>query len=227
MQHLVGHRGAAGYAPENTLLSFAKAIELGCHAVEFDVRLSRDGVAVVIHDAKVNRVTNGHGKVSRMTWAELRALRCPLNQNLPTLEEVVALCKGQAKMFIEIKAAKAARPVVETIRAHKLEQEVVVLSFNARVLKHVKKLEPRLRVCLLYYRKPLRLWSLVKSIPLNYIGPRFKLANARLVAKAHRLRRRVFVYGVNDMEAGTCIKEWRVDAVCTDFPILFQRSPRR
>ena len=74
MVRIIGHRGAMGYAPENTLESFKKAIELGCDAIELDVRLSKDGQLVVIHDAKVNRTTNGKGLVSEKTLKELKVM---------------------------------------------------------------------------------------------------------------------------------------------------------
>jgi len=227
MVQIIGHRGAAGHAPENTLLSFKKAIELGCQAVEFDVHLSKDGEPVVIHDAKVDRVTGMSGKVKKMTMAELRKLCCPLNQGLPTLQEVIDLCRGRVRMFIELKARGTPEAVARVVAANNVEHEVVVLSFKIGLLKRIKKLNPKLKVNYLFFRKPLRLWRLVRKNRIDFIGTRLQAATARLVRQAHRLRCRVYVYDVNDVLAGTRLKEWKVDAICTDYPILFTRPRRR
>jgi len=226
MPQIVGHRGAAGYAPENTLLSFEKAIELGCPAVELDVHLSKDGEVIVIHDAKVDRVTDGRGKVRKMTLEQLRALRCPLDQRLPTLREVLETIDGRARIFIELKVRGTVGPVVDLVREHGLTSRVVITSFKIGLLKLARQLDPSLRLNYLFYRKPLRLWSLVRRLRLNYIGPRLSVAKAKLVARAHKLRCKVYVYGVKDTADGVRMKKWGVDAICTDYPILFLRRPR-
>jgi glycerophosphoryl diester phosphodiesterase len=103
---IVGHRGAEGYAPENTLLSFEKAIELGCDRAELDVRLSKDGEIFVMHDAAVDRTTDGHGLVAEMTGDELKNLNCPSGQKIPTLQEAIDVCKGKIDLQIELKAGE-------------------------------------------------------------------------------------------------------------------------
>ncbi|MEY4745103.1 MAG: Glycerophosphoryl diester phosphodiesterase [Candidatus Parcubacteria bacterium] len=228
MAQIVGHRGAAGYAPENTLLAFQRAMDLGCKAVEMDARLSKDGVAVVFHDAKVDRMTDGRGLVKKMTVAQLKALRCPHGQRIPTLQEVIDLCKGKAKMLIELKAAGTADAVARLVAENGIESEVVVLSFKIKLLKRIKRLNPRLKVNYLFFRKPLRLWGLVKKVPLEYIGPRMKAATPKLVDKAHALGRRVYVYVVNSLSDGDGFARLNVDAICTDYPKLFlHRKGRR
>lgn len=225
MPLIVGHRGAAGYAPENTLRSFEKALEIGCRAVECDVHLTKDGVPVVIHDAKVDRVTDGKGKVCKMTLAQLKALKCPLGQRLPTLKEVIRLCRGRARLYIELKAKGTAEPVVRLIEEAGLVSECLILSFKVGLLKRVKQLNPRIRVNYLFYRKPLRLWKRVKELRLNFIGPRLKIATAKLIEKAHKMNRKVYVYGISSAEAAARMRHWKVDAFCTDFPALFLRRP--
>jgi len=227
MIEIIGHRGAAGHAPENTLLSFKKAIELGCGAVELDVHLSKDGEVVVIHDPKTDRVTGMSGKVKKMTIAELKHLYCPLNQCLPTLQEVIDLCRGKVRMFIELKARGTPDAVARLIAANRIEHEVVILSFKLGLLKRIKKLNPQLKVIYLFYRKPLRLWRQVKKFRIDYVGTRLKAATAKLIRQAHHLRRRVYVYDVNDVLAGLKLKKWKVDAICTDYPILFAKPHRR
>lgn len=88
---VIGHRGAAAHAPENTLAAFAKAAELGCAMVEFDVRLSADGVPIVFHDDRLERTTNGAGPVGTCTLAQLKRLDAGMGETIPTLAEVLDL----------------------------------------------------------------------------------------------------------------------------------------
>jgi glycerophosphoryl diester phosphodiesterase len=92
---VIGHRGACAYAPENTLASFATAAALGCAMVEFDVRLSADGVPIVFHDATLERCSDGRGPVGVRTLAELKCLHAGGGQTIPTLAEVLTLCRAK------------------------------------------------------------------------------------------------------------------------------------
>ena len=94
---LCGHRGARAHAPENTMAGFALAAEMGADLIELDVRLTRDGALAVIHDATVNRTTNGTGRVADLTWDEVQALDAGIRfsaafagQRVPSLGEVLA-----------------------------------------------------------------------------------------------------------------------------------------
>lgn len=101
---VIGHRGACAYAPENTLASFALAADLGCRMVEFDVRLSKDGVPVVFHDDTLERCTDGRGAVAARTLAELKRLDAGRGERIPTLDEVLTLCLARGMgVNIELK----------------------------------------------------------------------------------------------------------------------------
>ncbi len=116
---IVGHRGAAGYEPENTLLSFQKAIEIGVDWIELDVHRSSDGHLMVIHDDTVDRTTRGHGKVSEMTLAELKKLDAGKGQKIPTLQEAIDFMKGKVRVIIEIKQEGTEADVVDADRAQR------------------------------------------------------------------------------------------------------------
>ncbi|HEU0028534.1 MAG TPA: glycerophosphodiester phosphodiesterase family protein, partial [Ktedonobacterales bacterium] len=111
-----GHRGARGHAPENTLLAFDLAFDLGAEGIECDAQLSADGQIVIIHDSTVNRTTNGRGLVSAMTFEELRSLDAGrllrLPQRIPTLEETLALVRRRGGLLnLELKADSDAEAV--------------------------------------------------------------------------------------------------------------------
>src|ERR671938_850947 len=101
---VVGHRGAMGHCPENTLASFERGLELGADWIELDVHLSRDGALIVIHDETLDRTTNGHGLVRERTLAELRQLDAGQGQRIPTLDEVLEWARAHETIVdIEIK----------------------------------------------------------------------------------------------------------------------------
>lgn len=99
----IAHRGASGYAPENTLAAFKKALEFDIDVIELDVHLTKDNHLVVIHDKTVNRTTDGKGKVADKTLAELQKLDAGNGEKIPTLQEVLDLVNRKALVSIEIK----------------------------------------------------------------------------------------------------------------------------
>jgi len=150
---VVAHRGASSTHPENTVASFEEAIRLGAQIVEFDVRLSRDGVPVVMHDAAVDRTTEGSGFVHEMTAAEITSLHLDGDAAVPTLAEVLDVASGRAAIAVEIKnipgepAFDAARePIVEAVHAElgrrAFEGPVLVISFNPASVAASKAIAP-------------------------------------------------------------------------------------
>ena len=174
---IIGHRGASAHAPENTLAAFEQAIAGGADGVEFDVRLARDGVPVVIHDATLTRTCLRDGLVESLASDELRALdagtwfnlRNPAlarvdfaHQRIPTLAQVFARCAARARaLYVELKcddpspSAPLARAVVRLTRERGLAGRVVVKSFAHGTIAEVKRLAPEIRTAALFDRK----WS--------------------------------------------------------------------
>ncbi len=125
---LVGHRGAAGEYPENTLLAFDMALEQGADALEFDVRLTAEGIPVVIHDATVDRTTEGTGEVRALTLPELQALDAGGGERVPTLTTVLKRYPD-TPFIVEIKEVGAARPAAEVLTRHAAADRSIVGSF--------------------------------------------------------------------------------------------------
>ena len=159
---VIGHRGWA-QAPENTMSAFRQAVAKGARAIELDVQVSRDGVMCVLHDEKLDRTTNGSGKLSEHTWEQLSRLDAGswfspefAGEKLPRLEEVLDWAKeSRTHVFIEVK--KGTRPadfpqqLVELIRDKGLEHEVSVISFDHPVIREVEKQGPEIRTGALYH----------------------------------------------------------------------------
>ena len=150
------HRGASYEAPENTLAAFLLAAELGADGIEFDVQLSADGQAVVIHDFNLEKTTDGQGPVALKTLDELKELDAgawfdPIfaGQRIPTLQEVIDAVGQRLLLNVELKTFSLrddglAAAVVRTIEDHHLLDRVIVSSFNPLAVRRVKQLNPRI-----------------------------------------------------------------------------------
>ncbi len=218
---IVGHRGAAGHAPENTLASFRKAIELGCPKTELDVRLSSDGEAVVMHDPEVDRTTDGRGFVSDMTLDELKKLRCANGQKIPTLQEVVDLCGGKIGLEIDLKSEGTPRAVNNLLLKNDMVSDVVVISFLIGVLEETKRINPDIRVGLSLLGYGERAWGLAKSCKAEYLFLRGDVVDEEVVKKAHQSGLRIHAYHVDDKGLGEKLIRTGVDEIGTDYPDLF------
>ena len=125
----IGHRGAAGHAPENTLTAIRKGIALGVNFVEVDVRRTADGVLVVLHDATVNRTTNGKGRVDRLSLQQVKQLNAGDGEHIPTLEEVLRAAAGKTGLMLELKTRGTARQAAETVHQAGFSNSVIYASF--------------------------------------------------------------------------------------------------
>jgi glycerophosphoryl diester phosphodiesterase len=166
---VIAHRGASGACPENTLAAFQRAIELGADMLECDVQCSRDGTVVVMHDARVDRTTDGNGWVRCLTWRELKQLDAGVwfsaafrGERLLTLEDLLAFTAGRVLLNIEIKRAilqaphirRTAEKVATLVARGKLQGTVLVSSFDPCALAHVKACQPDISTALITMRRP-------------------------------------------------------------------------
>jgi glycerophosphoryl diester phosphodiesterase len=216
----IGHRGACGHEPENTLRSIRRALELGAHGVEIDARLVH-GELLVMHDAKLDRTTNGRGYLTRKSLEALRALDAGQGERIPTLREVFETVNRRAFINVELKGRKTARPVCalihEFVRTHGWRYEDFLVSSFARAeLRAVD--DPRIPIGLLLTR-PTRLYGLsARRVRACAVNPAVRHVNARFVADAHRRGLRVFPYTANDPAEIARLRDLGVDGVFTDFP---------
>jgi glycerophosphoryl diester phosphodiesterase len=137
MIYVVGHRGAAGVKPENTLMGFRYAIELGVELVECDVHLTRDKHLVVMHDPNVDRTTNATGAIRDLEFEHIRSLDAGEGHQVPTLSEVLETVRGQAKLLCELKGEGVEDEAVDTILESDMASDVIFTSFNIDRIKRV------------------------------------------------------------------------------------------
>jgi len=221
---LGGHRGNPAEHPENTLVSFQSAIELGVDVVECDVHLSSDGRLVVIHDHTLDRTTDGTGMVGRQAWADLRRLDAGLGQKLPELDEVLELARGRVGVAIEIKSLPIRYPgleerLVQTLRDHRMTEDCAVICFDHRVVRQVRDLEPALVVGALVAGRPLLLPQLLEYARAEVYSPHWSFADDDLVREVHECGAVVGVWTVDD--------EYTVDhCVAAGVDAIYSNRPR-
>ncbi len=216
----IAHRGASGHEPENTLRAVRRALELGADAVELDVYFV-DGELIVFHDATLERTTNGRGRLMRKSLAELRGLDAGKGERIPLLSEVLREVNRRALVNIELKGRNTAKPIAGLI--HKFVNEhgwqysdFIVSSFQRRELRTLAKSEIPLGV--LFSRSARRFAKLATELGACAIHTNLRFTNRRLVARAHALGLKVFVYTVNRPRDIARMKSLGVDGVFTDFP---------
>lgn len=220
---VIGHRGAAGLEPENTLRSYRKALEIGVDYVETDVYLTKDKRLIVMHDGTVDRTTNGHGPVEAMTFEEVRKLDAGKGEKVPTLEEVLTLIKGKAKIHIEMKGDGTPRPVVETVQAMGMVSDVVVTSGNTDRLREVKSLNPKIAVEHIYGAPPADAIERAVSVKAARVSVHIKHITHEYVKSAHSHGLLVIAWPPNTPEEVKKALEYDVDLICSDFPDMVMK----
>jgi glycerophosphoryl diester phosphodiesterase len=214
----IGHRGASGYEPENTLISFEKAINMGCPWIELDV-YSLAGELLVIHDDSVERTTNGKGDVMDSTFSYIRGLDAGKNQQIPTLSEVVELVDKRCRINIELKGPDTAEPVsayLNTLCSNGWEEDHFLLSsFSHRELA---KADSRFRRGALFHKRVPDYFQRTDELKAYSINLSLKLTEQRLVDSAHGHGLKVFVYTVNKPADIKRMVDMGVDGVFCDYP---------
>jgi len=216
----IGHRGACGHEPENTLRSIRRALELGADGVEIDVQLV-DGELLVMHDAKLDRTTNGHGYLARKPLDILRSLDAGKGERIPTLREVFTTVDRRAFINVELKGRRTAGPVCvligEFVHRHGWKYEdFIVSSFHRRELRAIT--DPKIPIGLLLTR-PTRLYGLsARRVRACAVHPAVRYVTAQFVADAHRRGLRVYPYTANTPAQIAHLRHLGADGVFTDFP---------
>ena len=190
----IGHRGAAGHAPENTLAAIRKGIELGVDFVEIDVRCTADGILVALHDATVNRTTNGKGPIDRLTLRDVKTLDAGNGECVPMLEEVLRVVSGQAGLMLELKVKGAAQKTVEVVQKAEFKDPVIYASFLHEELGIIRSVDAEASLMALFGRLPQASVARAIKYSPSHVGLRHDTVTRRLVEAFHDEDLLVFVY---------------------------------
>lgn len=215
---VIAHKGASGYAPENTLLSFQRAIDLGADMIELDLRETLDGELVCIHDSSVDRTTNGTGEIHELTYKELRGLDAGEGEHIPLLTEVLSLASGKIKVNIDLKVIEVEKELLDLIEDYKIAQDVFVSSFFHGTLRALRDLSDNIETAVLVEVPKDDLVPYALDFDVNAINPNHKLVTPELVEEAHSVGLMVYPWTVNDLEMMKQLLAFGVDGLITDYP---------
>ncbi len=215
---VIGHRGAAGLAPENTIPSFRLARELGVDAVECDVRMTRDRHTVLLHDATVDRTTNGKGRLADLTMADVSHLECQDGVHLATLDELLALSGGTLPVVIELKEDAAVEPTVRQVLERDLLASTTFISFELARLVEVRRLAPAAVTGALFMRAGEDEIHTTREVGAQILDTHFGSLSPELVREAHRLALAVWIWTVNETSELRHMQEQEPDGITTDRP---------
>lgn len=236
---VIAHRGAMGHAPENTLASFKLAIEIGADAIELDLRQTKDGVPVVLHDAKVNRTTNGKGNIKDFDFEDVKKIDAGSwfdykfsNEKIPALQDVINLLSDSILIIIELKEGNDIYPGIEEktisiIRENKIESQTILKSFDQKVLERLRSLAPEIPLCYVYAVRIPWLGMIIDrgvtfgniyNTEAEYLQPHRFFLSESFVKEAQSKGYKIISWGVNSDEAIIKSLSYNVDGIETDYP---------
>ena len=228
---IIAHRGDVTNAPENTILAFKKALDLGADGIELDVRLTKDEKLVVFHDRRLERTSNGTGPVNHRTLDEVRRLDAGTwfdsefgGQRIPTLDDVFESLPADFLINVEMKVIMKgmrliAHKVAEVVRRHARWDATLVASFNPIALYELRKIEPRISrgyIWSRYHPFPIRSRCFSPLVQADWYDPANNSYNSALHRKFHSRGSRVLAWDLDfDRDMGQMAAA-RLDAVVTD-----------
>lgn len=234
---IVGHRGAMGYAPENTLESFKLAHEMGVDFLEFDVQMTKDGVLVALHDTDVSRTTNGTGQIKDLTLEELKQLDAGSKFNkkhagarIPTVREIFEEFGDETKYYIETKSPQSypgiEEKLIALINEFNLLDKVILHSANIESLSKLHKLAPDAELgLLLWYTETAYISDEeIDNIPeyIKYIIPNHEYLTKEYIEKVKKAGFLIHTYTVNEKEDFRRLVEIGVEGVITNYPDILK-----
>ncbi|WP_340064540.1 glycerophosphodiester phosphodiesterase [Ascidiimonas aurantiaca] len=220
---VIGHRGAMGYETENTLASVQRALELGVDAIEIDVFKIKSGEIVVFHDEKVNKLTDGTGKIEDLNVVQVKNLTLKGGHRIPLLQDVLKLINGKCKLNIELKGADTAEKVDHIINYYVKEkdwkmEDFIISSFRWDELEHYRTFNEKIAIAVLTEADPLAAIETAKKLDAVAINPYYKLLTAEVVSQIHENGLKVYPWTVNQKKDIESMRAIGVDGIFTNYP---------
>jgi len=218
---IIAHRGASAYEPENSLRAIETAIKLKADMVEVDIRKSKDGELVVIHDEFVDRVSDGKGFVKNLTLKRLKKLNLALGEKIPTLKEVLSVVKGRVKLVVEVKSEGLERKLVKLLEKEGMVEDVIISSFNHQTIKKIKALNRKIACGIIFKCKPLNPPQQALDVEAEAVFPYHSYVSKDFVEKLHKEGLNVYAWTVDDVNRGRELIKSEVDGIVTNKPDIF------
>ncbi|MEC1523650.1 glycerophosphodiester phosphodiesterase family protein [Neobacillus niacini] len=231
----VAHRGATGYAPENTIAAFDKGVEMKADYIEIDVQRSKDGELVIIHDNTVDRTTDGTGAVKDLTLEQIRSLDAGswkgeqfTGERIPTFDEILDRYHGRVGILIELKSPElypgieeqVARKLIERNLDKPQNEKIIIQSFNFESMKLTNSLLPKVPIGVLTSNRAHTTEQALKEFATyaDYFNPSYGIVSKELVDQVHSLGMKIQSWTVRSQEAADFLLDMNVDGIITDYP---------
>jgi glycerophosphoryl diester phosphodiesterase len=233
---IIAHRGASGYAPENTLASINLAIEMGCDAIEFDVQLTSDEQLVVCHDFTVDRTTNGLGEIKNLTLVDIKKLDAGswfsekfAGEQIPTLEEVLNLVPNDLFLHIEIKKTSTDDRNIEKklndylIKYNRISSSLIS-SFCHSSVRELKRYNSQVSIGMAVEADLIEPIKYIENndLLLYSFHPCYDYVSPNMIKQFHEHNIKINCWTVNDKEVAIALKEMGVDSIFTNFPDILK-----
>lgn len=229
---IIGHRGASGEAPENTLAAFQLALQQGCDGIELDIHLTKDGQLAVIHDENIKRTTNGEGLIGEMTSAEMKKYDAGSwfsskykGEKIPLLEEVFELVPKEILINIEVKNIPSfyegiEEKLLDVLKCYDRVDQVLVSSFDHQCLYRIKKQNSNIKIGLLYFENVVDHVGFAKlfGLPVESLNPDQRALRAEDVRKAIENGLKVYTWTCNSEENMKRMIDNGVSGIITNYP---------
>ncbi|MFD9325319.1 glycerophosphodiester phosphodiesterase [Streptomyces sp. NPDC060065] len=212
----IGHRGVMGVEPENTLRSFIAAQQAGLDLIELDLHLSKDGALVVMHDAEVDRTTDGSGPIAEKTLGELRTLDAGRGERVPVFEEVLDAIPTPIQA--EIKDVAAARALAEVMHRRDLVGRVEVSSFHDEAVDEITRLVPGVRTALIASRFGTDVVDRAVDVGAATVCLNIRRLTLEVVEHARKADLRIIGWVVNTQDQLRLVRALELDGATTDYP---------
>ena len=235
---ITSHAACRGHAPENTLAGIRAALRHKADAIEIDLHCTRDGVPVLIHDATLERTTDGEGEVAELSLRQLRKLNAAASlagsrrPRIPTLREALKAVNGRALLVLEIKASKIEEAVLDAVRREQALDYCAVHSFRPAIVERVRKLERRMPCSLLTTGHDVKDWDQLLGFALSLnaqgVSVHHSAVSAKRVRRAHLRELRFSTWTVTKRDDVKRVAACGVDAITSDYPDRVRRwLPKR
>ncbi len=228
----IGHRGAAGWEPQNTRLSFEKAIELECDVIETDLHICRSGELVLCHNAKIDPTSNGTGFIRDMTLTELKRYDFGKGEQILSLDDLLKLAKGRVSLNLELKSSgsgiAAAALLRRAIETHEWDPaDFLITSFIHPEVVSFHKLLPQVQVGVLIKAVLLDTAAYLDRLDVSVLVSSIEFIDQKLVDEVHTARKSVYVYTADDSDEIAYLNDIGVDGIISNFPDRINNNLKR
>lgn len=228
----IAHRGFSGSYPENTMLAFRKAVEVGCDGIETDLHITKDGVIVICHDEAIDRTTDGSGFIKDYNYEELRSFDAGIKfskefegERIPSLDEFLDYVKDKNLLInLELKNNiidyyELEKKVIDKVYEYNLKKNIILSSFNHYSMVKAKKHDHHIKTGLLCTEALYKPYKYVNMTGADALHPFYKsVMNEKIVKKIHERKIMINAYTINKEEDMKRMIELNIDGIITNYP---------